>query len=69
LVCVATETNFKITEARVKRVAQRWRRLGRAFVAEHPLVPSLACEAISFFARGSGALCRGTDRASEKMLP
>lgn len=57
LMRIAAETfDFEIQISGVKRVTERGRWLGRAFEAEHALVPSLAGEAISFLACGRRAL-------------
>jgi hypothetical protein len=55
---------FQIEITSVERVAQRWGGLGRSLKAEHSLVPSLAGEPVSLFARFRCPFRRCSDRAA-----
>ena len=66
LVRVAAEAaDFEIEVAGIEGIAESRRRLRRAAIAEHALIPGFAGKAVGFLAGGSGFLSRGPDGRAE----
>ena len=66
LMGVAAEApHFEIEVAGIESIAERRRRLRRAAIAEHALVPRFAGKAVGFLAGSGGALSRGPDGRAE----
>src|SRR5947207_13731403 len=62
LVGVAAEAaHFEIEVAGIEGIAEQRRGLRRPLVAEHPLVPGRAGEAVRFLARAGGLFLRDPD--------